>query len=976
MSSEATRERMGSDDGASPRARERILDPPPAGRVAVLLPAIACVITGLALYATRGVLDQTVSAGGVVRFAMLPPWQALVGFICLAGLVLVFIDHLNRPRGTTSLKRPRLRDLVPPLLALAVLLLPFTPVLPDRWPALQALAGPLAAIVWLAVIMLQVWVLWQSRLITARAIERWRLPTATLAIFVVTVAAAGLTASRLTSTTLFPSGDEPHYLVIAQSLWRDGDLKIQNNHQRGDYREYYASDLDPHYLTRGTDQEIYSIHPIGIAVLLAPVYALAGYSGVIAALILMAASGAAIAWRWTIATLNAPGAATFAWAAVALTAPFLLNTFTVYPEIAAGLAVIFSFVWTLPDQRQRPGLGRWIAAGIAIATLPWLSTKYAPMSAALLLVVLIRLSNTTPRFEPASFLRNPKAWAMIAIYAISLAAWFAFFYTYWGTPLPMAPYGSMVQTSPLTLRKGGPGLLFDQEYGLLAIAPVYILAATGLYRMWRSGGPLRRQAVEITFIFTALLATVGAFGIWWGGASSPARPIASGLLLFVLPIAAAFRAAPAGSPLRAGQHLLLWISIGIAMTLVVARNGMVISNARDNTSALLEYWSPRWELWTLAPTFISQASWIIGALHVAWWLTVAFAAAFLLARSRVTRPGYSALIAASTLAAALIVIAVTMPWLPANPPVTRVDLGARARLTALDGFDARVRPAAIVYDPLHKRASTEVVPQLTLGVKPMQRTDRQPLRVIHNGRFSLPAGTYRIAVQFNARAVEQVSPLSLQVGRVGPPLETWNIQAQPGQLWSTMLWLPVNASFVGLRGPAELERAIDAITITPTAVVDAGSRPIVPEVTAAAHFGGAGFFFHGERMYPEATGFWVPGGRTSEVTVVTPPERHAPVVLRIHSGVKANTATFSTFGWQQVHALMPGQDAEIELPTMAGGVVPLTIAVDDGFYPRDSDPSSTDQRFLGIWVEVKPAAAASTSAAATAHKPADHLGQR
>src|SRR5688572_8163201 len=924
--------------------------------IAFLWPALACVIAGLALYVTRGVLDQTVTANGVVRFAMLPPWQALVGFICLAGLGLLIIDHLNRPRGTTTANRPRLRDLVLPIFALAILLLPFTPVLPDRWPALQALAGPLAAIVWLAVIALQVWVLWQSRLITARAIERWRVSTLALVIFIATVAAGGLAAARLTSTSLFPSGDEPHYLVIAQSLWRDGDLKIQNNHQRGDYREYYPSDLDPHYLTRGTDKEIYSIHPIGIAVLFAPVYALGGYAGVIAALIVMAAIAAAIAWRWTVATLNAPGAATFAWAAVVLTAPFLLNSFAVYPEIAAGLAVIFAFVWTLPDERQRPGFARWVAAGLAIASLPWLSTKYAPMSAALLLVVLLRVSKTPLRIEPASLLRNTKAWTVIAIYAISLAAWFAFFYAYWGTPLPMAPYGSMVQTSPLTLRKGGPGLLFDQEYGLLALAPVYIFAATGLYRMWRSGGPLRRQGIEITFIFTALLATVGAFGIWWGGASAPARPIASGLLLFCLPIAAAFRAAPVGSPVRAGQHLLLWISIGIAITLVVAQDGLVISNARDNTSALLEYWSPRWELWTLAPTFISQASWTIGALHAAWWLAVAFAAAFILGRSRVTRPGLSALLAASTLAAALIVIAVTMPWLPANPPGTHVDLAARARLDALDGFDARVRPAAMVYDPLRRGASAEVVPRLTLGVRAGQRNDRQPTRVIHNGRFTLPAGRYRIDVTFNADSGGRAWPLSLQVGRAGPPLQTWDVQARPGQSWSTTLWLPVNASFVGLRGPAELERAIDAITITPIEIVDAGSRPIVPVVTAAAHYGDVSLFFHDDRMYPEATGFWTPSGRRSDITVVTPHDHPTPVVLRIHSGGKANSGTFSTFGWQQAYSLVPGQAAEFELPTMAGGVVQLTISVDDGFYPRDTDPSSTDQRFLGIWIEVSTSA--------------------
>ena len=95
--------------------------------VLLLWPTAACAITGLALYVTRGVLDQTVTAAGVVRFAMLPPWQALVGFICLAALLLVGIDHLNAPRGTTTVKRPRLGELVLPLFSLIVLLVPFLP---------------------------------------------------------------------------------------------------------------------------------------------------------------------------------------------------------------------------------------------------------------------------------------------------------------------------------------------------------------------------------------------------------------------------------------------------------------------------------------------------------------------------------------------------------------------------------------------------------------------------------------------------------------------------------------------------------------------------------------------------------------------------------------------------------------------------------------------------------------------------------
>jgi hypothetical protein len=918
-------------------------------------PVAACIITGLALYVTRGVLDQAVTPAGIVRFAMLPPWQALLGFLCLAAMALVAIDHLNAPRGTTTERRPRLGELVLPLLALSILLLPYLPVLPDRLPALQTLAGPLGAIVWLSVAGLQLWVLWQSRLVTARSIGKWPVTSIALALFLAGATVAGLAAWRLTGTSLFPTGDEPHYLVLAQSLWRDGDLKIENNHLRGDYREYYPGDLAPHYLTRGTDREIYSIHPVGLAVLLAPIYALGGYKGCVLAIVLMGAAAAAIGWRWSLAASNAPGAATFAWAAVAVTAPFMFNTFTIYPEVPAALAVMFA-LWTATQSAEPSSLWKWVLAGVAIASLPWLSTKYAPMSAALFLVTALRLFP----FRHQSL----RIWAMTAIYATSLVGWFAFFYVIWGNPLPMAPYGSMVQTTPLNLRSGAPGLFFDQEYGVLVYAPVYILAATGLYQMWRAGGELRRQAIEITLVFVALLATVGAFAIWWGGSAAPARPIASGLPMLMLPIAIAFRSAPLSSPRRAAQHLLLWISLGIALTLAVSENGMLLSNARDGTSALLDYWSPRWELWTLVPTFVAP-DWVMRAwIRMGWWLVVAAGAAWLLSKARSTDAGRSTLIAFGTLAASLVVIAITMPLLPSGPPVPPVDLSARARLAALDGFDARSRPASMIYDPLHTVAAAQVLPELVLAVKPQQRTDRQPVRVIHNGRFSLPAGTYTIAVQFGDRAFDRPYPLSLQVGRNGPPLQTWQLQPAAGEVWRTQLWLPLDASFVGLRGPAELEREIHAITITPTAVVNAGDRPHVPIVLAAAQYPAASLFFHDEQMYPEPNGFWTIGGHASHVTLAVPPDRiGTAVALRIHPGATPNVATISTFGWQQRYELTPGQAVDVDLPMFPTGVVPLTIDVESGFSPREIDPASTDRRFLGIWVEVREGPAATSAPA-------------
>ena len=38
------------------------------------------------------------------------------------------------------------------------------------------------------------------------------------------------------------------------------------------------------------------------------------------------------------------------------------------------------------------------------------------------------------------------------------------------------------------LAHGGPGLLFDQEYGVVAYAPILALAFVGLAQMLRSGG--------------------------------------------------------------------------------------------------------------------------------------------------------------------------------------------------------------------------------------------------------------------------------------------------------------------------------------------------------------------------------------------------------------------------------------------------------------------------------------------------------
>ncbi|MGE0040064.1 MAG: hypothetical protein AB7H88_12170 [Vicinamibacterales bacterium] len=920
-----------------------------ASRAAV--PALACLVTGGALYLSRGVLDFGLGPDGPVRLALLPPLISFLGFVVLAGIGLLWLDHLNRPRGTTTGRRPGLASLVLPTFALAVMALPFLPWVPDRWGLLTLPAGPAGGLVWLLVLTSLLWAAWHSRLWRVPRVDGRPLAQLTAAIGVATFLISGTAAARLTDTVLFPAGDEPHYLVIAQSLWRDGDLAIENNHARGDYREYFQQPLEPHYLTRGADGEIYSVHPVGLPVLLAPVYAAGGYHLVV--LLLLALSSLAAALMWRAAALSAgPGPATFGWAVVATSAPFALNAFTVYPEMTAGLAAVVAITLATGGNR---GARVMAGTGIAAGVLPWLSTKYAPMSAALMAVAFLRIwIPGRSRTAVASDTVRATA-ALVAPYAALLAAWFAFFYIYWGTPWPQAPYGSMTQTSPANLVFGAPGLLFDQEYGLFAYAPAYLLAAAGLWRMWRAGGDTARRAVEIAVVFGALLGTVGAFRIWWGGSASPSRPLGSGLLLLVPPIAAAYRATRGGTPRRAAQHLLLAVGAGFAVLLTFAEQGLLIANDRDGTSRLLEYLSPDWHAWTLLPTFIHHEAGT-ALVHSAAWIAVLVAAWWVLGRLRPATPGGAALGALAVAGATVVAVGALAPLLPDDPPLPGRDLSARSRLEALDRFDTTALPVGIVFDPVRAAGPAGVEAFLALEAAPGTRTDPQPVRVLHNGRFSLPAGDYRVRVTWSdeAPAAAGGAPLSLQVGRIGPPVETWTVTPARGQSWDADFSLPADASFVGFRGSVDLERVIRSIRVTPTRVVDAAHRPITPVVLAARRYGETTVLFHDEQTYPEADGFWTIGRRRTELTIAPPPGDERPVSLTIHSGPHPNHVVLEAHGWRRELDLAPSTPVDVELPPPTRGVIEIAMSSADGFVPASAEAASTDTRLLGAWVAVTP----------------------
>src|SRR5262249_21041269 len=72
------------------------------------------------------------------------------------------------------------------------------------------------------------------------------------------------------------SGDEPHYLMVTQSLWADGDLDLTNNYRNDDGRLFGAAGLavGEHAMTSRVGG-LFPSHDLGVPIVLTPIYAAA-----------------------------------------------------------------------------------------------------------------------------------------------------------------------------------------------------------------------------------------------------------------------------------------------------------------------------------------------------------------------------------------------------------------------------------------------------------------------------------------------------------------------------------------------------------------------------------------------------------------------------------------------------------------------------------------------------------------------------
>ncbi|HEX5216768.1 MAG TPA: hypothetical protein VFV98_15010 [Vicinamibacterales bacterium] len=736
-----------------------------------------------------------------------------------------------------------------------------------------------------------------------------------------------------------PGGDEPHYLVITQSLLRDGDLKIQNNHDRGDYREYYGGELRPDYIALPNVKDVYSIHAPGVAAVILPGFAIAGYRGAQATMIVLSAIAVALIWLAAFAATRSPAAAWFAWAATVSSLTFLIQSVTVFPD-GAGMAAVAAGVWLLcrPDARERaPGIRPLVAVSIALAALPWLHSRFVVLAVGLGVTIAWQLSR-----EPRGAARTRLA-AFLAAPVISAAAWFAFFKVIYGTFNPSAPYGA----APVTFLSYVPGglvaLFLDQQFGLLTFAPALGIAGLGLFGR-EADRRSRRLARVLAAVAIAYLAAAASYWMWWAGVPAPpARFATAALPLLAVPAAIAW--ARADTMARGLGLTLLAVNVIIGVALLTIDHGALAWDVRGPSASWLAWLGPVVDLsrgwpsffWRLTPPEVSTEG--AFARHAVAWLAVWLLSAGALVR--LARRGWShrrvATAAAWWLPVTLAGAVQLGWWLDAPTTVYRPLISQLAVLRATAHETPGLRLAGFSAQPF--LGATTAGLRLKTGVPPQ---DSESGKWAVSVLTDLPAGVYQLDV-VSRRPIR--GTLRLRSGARDAPFKTLPVAALSQQ--SFTLQLPASLPALVIDPDEPLAQVGGHVEVAPVVV----PSPSFTANRATASRAGA-LFFLDDSVFVEADAFWVKGGTTAEFIVVVDDGREA-IDLDLANGAAANAVMVATEAGSSTLALTPSESRALTVrvpPTSRA--VHVRIASPAGFRPSDSG-TSQDRRFLGVRVAVR-----------------------
>lgn len=324
-------------------------------------------------------------------------------------------------------------------------------------------------------------------------------------------------------------GDEPHYLLVAESLIRDGDVFLTNNYRAGQYRPYFEEDRIMWHVTHGRGGRYVSTHPMFLSLLVLPGFRLFGYGGAAFTMVLMMCAAAALSFL-VADRFASRGVAAGVTLFLFLSYPLLFYSRLIYPETPAILLMALA-LWSAWRLRES---GRLVFAGVIGACsggLLLFHPKYVALSGAL--VFLFLLVKPAGGRRPGAAFAVPALLALVLLLALTAVAF--------GPNLAKgltASGGSRFQGGYWGTNSvwGIPGMFLDRAWGLFIFAPFYMLFLHGL-SLPSNGFEWDDWWVFWPVCIGLHVLLLGVFQSWNGGAAPVQRYLVPLAPLFLVCIA-------------------------------------------------------------------------------------------------------------------------------------------------------------------------------------------------------------------------------------------------------------------------------------------------------------------------------------------------------------------------------------------------------------------------------------------------------
>ena len=311
------------------------------------------------------------------------------------------------------------------------------------------------------------------------------------------------------------TADEPQYLTTAISIGEDFDLDISDELAERRFEPYHEIDLNPQTIDLDDSGRRVSPHDPLLPALLAVPMRLGGWAAAKTALAAFAAATAAATLWLAVRRFAVPaGLGAVVVGAFFASPPLTAYATQVYPEMPAALCLTLGLAAATGPLGRR---GRAVLL-LGVIALPWLSVKYAPAAA----VLVVALAARTWRG------RGRRLVSDLAVLAAAGAVYLVFHRAVYGGWTAYAS-GDHFVGGELQVLGSDPdyagrsrrlvGLLVDRGFGLVAWTPAYLLAVPALAALarWRPPGWSVLVAAFAAAYAVAIWAAPTMHGWWWPG---------------------------------------------------------------------------------------------------------------------------------------------------------------------------------------------------------------------------------------------------------------------------------------------------------------------------------------------------------------------------------------------------------------------------------------------------------------------------